>query len=77
MPPTPTDKQAEELKEFLNLVIVEGSDVVNEWELGFTEDLLKRADRLRISPNQREALFLIKKKMIKEGLCEEDDYAQI
>jgi len=77
MPPTPTDKQAEELKEFLDLVIVEGPDVVNEWELSFTEDLLKRVNRLRISPNQREALSLIKRKMIKEGLCEEDDYAQI
>jgi len=76
MPPPPSDKQAEELKEFLNLIIVEGSDVVNEWELNFTESLLKRVDR-GLSPNQREALFHMKKKLIKEGLCDEDDYAEI
>lgn len=76
MPTQPSDKQAEELKEFLNLIIVEGSDVVNEWELNFTESLLKRAD-LRLSPNQKEALFRMKKKLIKEGLCDEDDYAEI
>jgi len=77
MPQSPTDKQVEELKEFLNLVLVEGSDVVNDWELTFTKSLLERVERLRVSPKQKEALFLIKKKMIKEGLCEEDDYAQI
>lgn len=76
MPPSPTDRQVEELKEFLNLIVVEGSDVVNEWELSFVESLLKRAIT-RLSPNQKEALYRMKKKLIKEGLCEEDDYAQI
>jgi len=73
----PRDKELEELQEFLELVMVEGSDVVTEWEADFVASLQKRIGKFQLSPKQKEKLFMIKKKMIKEGLCSEDDYAQI
>jgi len=77
MPPQPTDKELEEIKDFLELVLVDGADVVNEWELEFIASIQARIDKIRLSSKQREALHKIKKKMIKEELCSEDDYAQI
>jgi len=73
----PQDKELEELQGFLELVLVEGSDVVNQWELEFVASLQKRLGKFQLSPKQKEKLFNIKKKMIKEELCDEDDYAQI
>jgi len=77
MPPQPTDRELDELKNFLELVLVDGSDVVNEWELTFVSSIQARIDRIRLSDKQREALSKIKRKLIKEGLCSEDDYAEI
>jgi len=77
MPPQPTDRELEELKNFLELVLVDGSDCVNEWELTFVASIQARIDRIRLSDKQREALGKIKRKLIKEGLCSEDDYAEI
>lgn len=77
MPPQVKDQELEELKEFLNLVLEEGEDVVSEWEYDFVGNILDRADNIRLSVKQREKLYQVKQKIVKEGLCEEEDYAQI
>jgi len=78
MPPQVKDSELEELKEFLNQVIDDAEDVVTEWEFDFFGSMLDRAsNHMRLSDKQRDKLHQIKQKLIKEGLCEEDDYAQI
>lgn len=77
MPQKPSDKAVEEIKEFLELVLFEGEDVVNEWELEFVRSILDKIARIRLLDKQKEVLFQIKRKMVKEGLCDEDDYAEI
>ena len=77
MPPQVKDQELEELKEFLNLVLEEGEDVILKWEYDFIGSILDRADNIRLSDKQREKLYQVKQKIVKEGLCEEDDYAQI
>lgn len=77
MPSKPSDKELEEIKDFLELVLVDGADVVSEWELNFVASIQSRIDKIRLSDKQKEGLWKVKQKMIKEELCSEDDYAAI
>jgi len=68
------DKEVEEVKEVLQVAIEEGSDVLTQWEMEFSEEfysrLNKKTDGYSFSHNETTAIDKIKAKLRTEGLID-------